>query len=419
MFQKVAGLSDVAMAKEFETDGSFDSEAAEATPAVVFPSIGVAVVTGDPQQMNALSAEMNEDSEILAIEPERIMYALPEGGLLQVPPPITGGISLEYLRGYRDAITLLYDHLISNVPGAAGAEEFAQSFADDTISTWGLKATRISSSKFSGRGVKIAVLDTGLDLTHPDFVGRSITAKSFIAGQDVQDGHGHGTHCIGTACGSKQPGFGRRYGIAFRADILAGKVLSNAGSGADTGILAGIEWALSQGAQVISMSLGAPVQPGETFSQVYEHVARRCLAAGTLIVAAAGNESRNRSTGGRLEPPAPVGRPANCPSILAVGAVDPSLRVAPFSNGGINPTGGGVDIAAPGVGVYSSWPMPTRTNTISGTSMATPHVAGIAALWAEARGVTGGALWQLLTGSAHRLTTSSRDVGAGLAQAPQ
>ena len=132
-----------------------------------------------------------------------------------------------------------------------------------------------------------------------------------------------------------------------------------------------------------------------------------------MIIAAAGNES-NRP--GLI---AAVDRPANCPSILAVAALDNRLQVAFFSNGGINPNGGGVDIATPGVRVLSSVPMPTRTGFKSGTSMATPHVAGIAALWAEARNLSGGALASALTASARRLTLPSRDVGAGLVQAPQ
>jgi len=115
-----------------------------------------------------------------------------------------------------------------------------------------------------------------------------------------------------------------------------------------------------------------------------------------------------------------VDRPANCPSILAVAAVDSRLGIAPFSCGGINPDGGGVDLAGPGVNVYSSWPMPTRYRTISGTSMATPHVSGIAALWLEARGLdtTAEALWQLLVANAQRLPLPARDVGTGLVQAP-
>jgi subtilisin family serine protease len=146
---------------------------------------------------------------------------------------------------------------------------------------------------------------------------------------------------------------------------------------------------------------------------VYETVAQRALAAGCLIVAAAGNES---SRPGLI---APVGHPANCPSIIAVGAVDASLAIARFSSGGMNLRGGQVDIAAPGVAVISTAPRPRLYATMSGTSMATPHVAGLIALHAEANvGMRGGALGWLLLQSARRLALPNRDVGAGLAQAP-
>nr|MBX2865980.1 S8 family serine peptidase [Leptolyngbyaceae cyanobacterium MAG.088] len=222
-----------------------------------------------------------------------------------------------------------------------------------------------------------------------------------------------------------------RYGVAYNAEIFAGKVLSDRGSGADGGIIQGIEWALENGCAVISMSLGATVQPGEPFSQIYETVAQRALAQGTLIIAAAGNSSSDRF-GKRLNPPNPVGRPANSPSIMAVAAIDSELQIASFSDGSINPDGGQVDIAGPGVAVYSTWtlnPLPTwpweppnppaRYNTISGTSMATPHVAGIAALYAEATGKRGLELWALLMRDAQRLSLSSADAGAGLVQAPK
>ena len=162
------------------------------------------------------------------------------------------------------------------------------------------------------------------------------------------------------------------------------------------------------------MSLGSPVSPGQQPDPIFEQVAKRALAAGTLIVAAAGNDSRRP---GDIEP---VGHPANCPSVLAVGALDQQFAVGFFSNGGTNPQGGGVDVAAPGVDVRSSWPAPKLYNTISGTSMATPHVAGIAALLAEANpSARGNALWALLTQHAKRLNLPARDIGSGLVQAPQ
>jgi len=160
------------------------------------------------------------------------------------------------------------------------------------------------------------------------------------------------------------------------------------------------------------MSLGASVQVGQPFSQIFEQVARRALKAGTLIVAAAGNESQRPQI-------APVGHPANCPSIMAVAALDLRLRVAWFSNGGLNPNGGKVDIAAPGVDVISSVPRPTLYGTKSGTSMATPHMAGIAALFAESQpSARGLALWALVVQHARHLAIPVRDVGAGITQAP-
>ncbi|MBC8114714.1 MAG: S8 family serine peptidase, partial [Candidatus Saccharimonas sp.] len=251
----------------------------------------------------------------------------------------------------------------------------------------------------------------GFDLEHSDFRGRAVFHRSFIAGEQVQDGNGHGTHCIGTACGALAPQPLPRYGIAHQSEILAGKVLSNAGSGPDRGILAGIDWAVTNGASVISMSLGSPVLPGEAPSEVYEQVAARLLQRGVLIVAAAGNDSR------RPTAISPVGRPANCPSIMSVGAVDQNLKIAFFSNRGSNPNGGAIDIVAPGVGILSSVPMSRRVGRLDGTSMATPHVAGIAALYAQNTGLKGAALWMRLSQTALRLPLPSSDCGIGLVQA--
>lgn len=211
--------------------------------------------------------------------------------------------------------------------------------------------------------------------------------------------------------GAIQKKTGWRYGVAKDANLFVGKVLSNQGSGFDAGILAGIEWALLNKCKVISMSLGSEVEEGETFSPAYERVARVALQKGCVIVAAAGNESERQY--GVIKP---VGHPANCPSIMSVAALDNDLRVAYFSCGGINLNGGQVDIAAPGVDIYSSW-KGKKYITISGTSMATPFVAGIAALlWERYPKATAAEIWMKLVQQARRLNLPSTDVGTGLAQ---
>ena len=297
-------------------------------------------------------------------------------------------------------------------------------FKNTAAATWGLLATKVADSGLSGRGVRIAVLDTGMDLDHPDFRGRGITSRSFIQNQGVQDENGHGTHCIGTACGPKNPTSGPRYGVAYESEIFVGKVLSNQGSSLGRSTIAGVEWAVNNRCQIVSMSLGGRVLPGQAHSPAFEQIALEPMRNNTLVIAAAGNDSRRSQNVLR-----PVGSPANCPSVMAVAAVDRFMRVADFSNGSIN-QGARVDIAGPGVEVYSSAPEPApppqppffrqwsaRYDTISGTSMATPHVSGIAALLKQENpDLSAAELWRLLSSKARTLPLPSGDVGAGLVQ---
>ena len=286
-------------------------------------------------------------------------------------------------------------------------------FADSKDTTWGLVATAAHTSRFTGRGIRVCVLDTGIDLGHPDFADRVIVNRSFVAGEDVHDVQGHGSHCAGTAAGPARSTLGPRYGVATEADLFVGKVLNNSGSGREGDILRGMDWAIEQGCAVISMSLGRGTFVGEEPDPLYEEVGLAALNAGSLIIAAAGNESRRQF--GHV---APVGAPANSPSIMAVAAVDSNLEVAPFSCGGRNPDGGEVNVSAPGVAVYSSSPRPRLTETLNGTSMACPHAAGVAALYAESDGdLRGTRLWQVLERRSRELGVFS-DFGRGLVQAP-
>lgn len=361
------------MAVSSDFDGSVRQTHLAPGEGMLFERLGAALLHGDPDQAGALASRT--DAQRLLVEPERYVRA---SGLADGPTATT-------------------------VP-----------LADTTRATWGLQATGILSCRYCGRGIRVAILDTGLDLQHPDFAGRTIVSQSFVAGLPVDDRNGHGTFCAGVACGPEQPGQSPRYGIAFGADLYIAKVLDDYAGGTDGNILAGIDWAVRNNCAVVSMSLGSPVAVGDSYPQVYERVAARALAAGTLLIAPAGNESQRPDT------IAPVEHPANCPSIVVVGAVDQCLAVAPFSNGGLNPNGGEVNLAAPGIAIISSSPRPTLYQTGSGTSMATPHVAGIAALLAEANPTARGAeLKALLLQAFLELPVPARDVGAGLVQAPQ
>jgi subtilisin family serine protease len=397
VLESVLGASSVASSRDF------DGQEADATqaPATVYAELGVAVVTADPDQLSALQLAPDAQGAILSISPERV-YRVLDG-------------SPDYVAGYRDGVLDLSARLgAGSSPGSGAAPGGAigiSQFRDDQAATWGLHATRVTTSSASGKGVKVAVLDTGFALGHPDFAGRNITAASFVPGESPQDGHGHGTHCTGTACGPRTPSGTRRYGIAHEADIFIGKVLSDSGSGSDATVLAGINWALAQRCHVVSMSLGADVPEPHP---PYTEVGRRALARGTLIVAAAGNNARRHERNWGF-----VGAPANSPFIMAIAALEQDLSVAYFSARSGTGRGGQIDNAGPGWQVYSSWLLPQRYNTISGTSMATPHAAGIAALWAERTGLRGGELWSVLAQESDRLYEPGVDVAAGLVLAPQ
>lgn len=397
MLSETAGLREVADSRDFAAQ-AVDFARTEGSDAVWFDNLGVAVVSAAPDQLGALRTAETGSAAVVSVSPELIHHVLTDAG---------------YVQGYRDGVNDLAGRLGATAPGEAGAAVAPKPpFADNAQFTWGLQATGAAASPQSGAGIKVAVLDTGFDVGHPDFAGRDVTTQSFVSGETVQDGHGHGTHCIGTSCGSRTPGTGPRYGVAFGASIFAGKVLGDNGSGSDGNIIAGINWAIENQCHIVSMSLGADV------AQVhppYTVVGKRALDAGTLIVAAAGNNADRRVGNYGF-----VGTPANSPYIMAVGALDQKLEMAFFSARTLpDVQGGQVDIAAPGYQVYSSWPMPTRYKTISGTSMATPHVAGIAALWAELTGYRGRDLWATLAQDSQRLLQPSVDVGGGLALAPQ
>jgi subtilisin family serine protease len=378
-----------------------------------FDRFGIAIVRRDGERLKPMVEKAMQQKIVSAVRPERTYRAL--GGPAATEAEVgeasfagSAALDLDYLRGYRDGINELVDRLLGTeeAEGARAARRF-----EETTATWGLQVTEVVASNLTGAGIKVAVLDTGFDETHQDFAGRAVTKKLFATRSSEDDVHGHGTHCIGTACGPLRSTIGPRYGIAYEAEIFAGKVLGDDGFGTDRSIIAGMDWAVEQGCHIISMSLGAPTRLGDQPSDDYEQIGQVCLDAGTFVVAAAGNESM------RPRRIAPVGSPANASTIMAVAAVDRNFQPASFSCGGRNP-GQDVDIAAPGVGVLSSLPG-NSYDRWDGTSMATPHVAGIAALIAQSDATfRGWALWARVLQTARRLRPPARDVGRGLVQAP-
>jgi subtilisin family serine protease len=305
--------------------------------------------------------------------------------------------------------------------------------------SWGIEAVRADRTALTGKGIKVAILDTGIVASLPTFNGVSISQRNFTHDPNDEDTDGHGTHCAGTVLG--RPVNGCRIGVAPGiTDLLVGKVL---GQGGDTeGILQAIFWAATSGASIISMSLGIdfpkavaqqvaqgiPVQSATSraltayrdnvaaFDQAAALLRNASFGHPVLIVAASGNGSHRQPPNDYTVAASP---PSTSTGVVAVGAIGPGptppFSVAPFSN--TSPK-----LVAPGVNIMSA-KLGGGLTAMSGTSMATPHVAGVAALWAEqllnsTNSMNVGALEAKLTQSCVAVPGSWDDIGEGLVQAP-
>nr|WP_180686437.1 S8 family peptidase [Streptomyces gossypiisoli] len=241
-------------------------------------------------------------------------------------------------------------------------------------------APKAWAAGYDGKGVKIAVLDTGVDATHPDLKSQVKASKNFTTAADATDKQGHGTHVASIAAGTGAKSGGKFKGVAPGAEILNGKVLDDSGFGDDSGILAGMEWAAEQGADVVNLSLGGMDTP--EIDPLEAAVNRLSADKGILFAIAAGNSG-----------PESIGSPGSAEAALTVGAVDDKDTLADFSSTGPRLGDGAIkpDVTAPGVDTTAAAAKgsaiaqevgenPAGYLTISGTSMATPHVAGAAAI---------------------------------------
>jgi subtilisin family serine protease len=284
---------------------------------------------------------------------------------------------------------------------------------DTDAATWGLQVTNADRTGYTGNGIRVAVLDSGINLKHPAFAGKRIVCKSFVNAPADQDDGGHGTHCASTLCGNPEEKTGRRYSVAPGVELYIAKIFDAQQSSPEARTLAALNWALENKCQIISLSVGGQVQRDKPYSQIFEAAARAALEGGALLIAGAGNNS-SRAAGNLM----PVNSPANCPSVMAVGAIDECRKISDGSNPGLNGVGGEVNLVGPGMAILSAG-LRRDMNKMDGTSAAVPFVAGIAALWAESDPqLRGQKLWNKLEEMSDQSVGSLADVGRGLVKAP-
>ncbi|MGQ4430327.1 S8 family serine peptidase [Streptomyces sp. SAS_260] len=267
----------------------------------------------------------------------------------------------------------------------------------------------------TGKGVTVAVLDTGVDLSHPDLAQRVSVTKSFVDGEDTADRNGHGTHVTSTVGGSGAASDGQEKGVAPDATLAVGKVLSDQGAGSESQIIAGMEWAARDvHAKVVSMSLGS-TEPSDGTDPMAQAVNTLSQETGALFVIAAGNTGT----------PSSIGSPGAADSALTIGAVDAGDQAAYFTSAGPRHGDNALkpDLSAPGVDILAARSQLVDGSgyytSMSGTSMATPHVAGVAALLAQEHpDWTGAQLKDALMSTSRQLDASVYELGAGRVSVP-
>ena len=281
------------------------------------------------------------------------------------------------------------------------AHAFFEPNDPDFESQWGpvqIKAPEAWDITQGSSEVRIAICDTGIDQNHEDLIGRIVANKNFTSSRSVDDKFGHGTHVAGIAAAVPNNGLGVA-GIAFNSSLMNVKVLGDDGSGYYSWVVKGIIWAADHRAKVINLSLGGPAGSG-----TLQNAINYAWNKGCVVVAAAGNDGSGNPS-----------YPAFYDNCIAVAATDSNDGKAGFSNHGF-----WVDVAAPGVDIYSTLPNhknqlgPRNYGALSGTSMAAPHVAGVAALvWTTEYGTSNNAVRERIETTGDELEGTLGNDGIG------
>lgn len=373
----------------------------------------------DPTKIHPKLAErMRAQARALAApEPLRVIvhYRAPRMSIAEAIPGVVATS-----RTYRLIAASAHSALPSAIDALSEHDEVAMIWYDDAVHTMLdasvplIGAPQVWQAEVTGRGIKVGVVDTGIDPNHPDFAGRIAQSKDFTGEGDL-DNNGHGTHVAGIIGGSGAASATKYRGVAPECSFYIAKVLRGNGSGRMSDVMAGVEWAAQQGAQVINLSLGS--DGACDGSDALSVLCDAAVAQGAVVCVAAGNAGPDPST---------VGSPGCAKTVITVGATTKSDQVANFSSRG--PTSDGrikPDVCFPGASIVACRASGTTMGTpidawytnASGTSMATPHATGTCALLLQAKpGLSPQQIKEILMNTAKDLGLDANTQGKGRAQ---
>ena len=320
--------ANVASSSDFTRDRSLSvAEVFEKTTAhaIMYEEIGVMVVKDASLLQGFSPASIGSSGQMPIIGDDYYVYPIAEGSSAIDPDKLN-----DLLSTLRDLTSTLQQQRVST-SRAAGVVAPA---ATGNQKTWGLNAVEAITAAFTGKNVRVAVIDTGIDPNHPDLSSKIAATWTFDGGP-VNDEVGHGTHVAGTIAGARSGALA--YGVAPDVRLHIAKVFgANGAGGTSAELVAAVNWAIQQKCQIANMSLSSNeiLPPGTHFDPAFETLAQTALQRGLILIAASGNladlNALGQHTNVRNNPPAPIGYPANCPSVLAVGALSQDLQICAF-----------------------------------------------------------------------------------------